>query len=91
MQDNAPVLYPEAERIGATIKSLREAHGWKLGKFATALEMSHSYLSNIEAGRKLAPRPLCARIATLLGVPLAAIISSDYKAARSHSGEEGAA
>ena len=69
---------PEALRVGATIKSLRLAHGWKLGEFATALGMSHSYISNIEAGRKLAPRPLCRKIADALDVPLAAIISSEY-------------
>ncbi len=71
-------LDPEAVRIGATIKSLREAYGWKVGEFATAIERSSSFLSNIEAGRKHAPRSLCRKISDVLGVPLAAIISPEY-------------
>lgn len=71
-------LDPEAVRIGATIKSLREAYGWKVGELAVAIDRSSSFLSNIEAGRKHAPRPLCRKIADAIGVPLAAIISPAY-------------
>lgn len=71
-------LDPEAVRIGATIRALREAHGWKLGEFAKAIERSHAFLSNIEHGRKVCPRPLCRTIADTLGVPLAAIVSPVY-------------
>lgn len=63
----------ERVRVGATIKALREAYGWRLGKFATAIEVSHSYLANIEAGRRPLPADLARRIARTLGVPLAAI------------------
>lgn len=80
LEPEAVRLNPEAVRVGATIKTLRDAHGLRLGEFAARLERSHSYISNIENGRKLAPRPLCVRIAALLGVPLAAIISSEYPA-----------
>lgn len=55
------------------MKALREAYGWRLGKFATALEISHSYLANIEAGRKPLTPELSRRVADILGVPLAAI------------------
>ncbi|MFD2839360.1 helix-turn-helix domain-containing protein [Populibacterium corticicola] len=61
------------KRIGATIRALREAHGWRLGKFATAIEVSHSYLANIEAGRKPLTPELARRVADRLQVPLAAI------------------
>lgn len=64
---------PERRRVGATVRALREAYGWKLGKFATAIEVSHSYLANIEAGRRPLPPDLARRIADTLGVPLAAI------------------
>lgn len=63
----------ERVRVGATVKALREAYGLRLGKFATALEISHSYLANIEAGRRPLPVDLARRMADLLGVPLAAI------------------
>lgn len=76
-------LDPEAVRVGATIKTLREAYGWKLGELAQAVGRSHAFLSNIEAGRKRAPRPLCSKIATVLDVPLAAIVSSEYAQATS--------
>lgn len=64
---------PETVRIGATVRALREAYGWRLGKFATAIEISHSYLANIEAGRKPLTPELARRVADTLGVPLAAI------------------
>lgn len=64
---------PEAKRIGATIRALREAYGWQLGKFAVAIDMSHGHLANIEAGRKVPTREKVRRIADTLGVPLAAL------------------
>lgn len=64
---------PETVRVGATVRALREAYGWRLGKFATAIEISHSYLANIEAGRKPLTPELARRVADTLGVPLAAI------------------
>lgn len=70
-----PSLNPEDVRIGATIRALTDAHGWKVGELAAALDLSHSYVSNVMAGRKKAPTQLCRQIAALLRVPLAAIIS----------------
>lgn len=63
-------------RTGATIKALREAYGWKLGKFAVAVGTTHPHLSNIEAGRKRCTPEMARRIADTLGVPLAAITTS---------------
>jgi transcriptional regulator with XRE-family HTH domain len=71
-------LDPEAVRIGATIRELRGAHGWKVGQLAKAVGRSSSFLSNIEAGRKRAPQPLCVQIAAVLGVRLASIVSPAY-------------
>lgn len=64
---------PEAARVGATVKALREAYGWTLSKFSTQLQISHSYLSNIESGRRALPPHLARKVADVLGVPLAAI------------------
>jgi transcriptional regulator with XRE-family HTH domain len=76
-----PDLDPEAVRIGATIRALRDALGWRLGELAKAVGISHAYLSNVEHGRKRAPTPLCRTIAEKLGVPPAAIVSPGYDAA----------
>jgi transcriptional regulator with XRE-family HTH domain len=69
-------LDPEDERVGATIRALTDAHGWRVGELAAALGMSHSYVSNVMAGRKRANPQLCRKVADLLQVPLAAIVSS---------------
>lgn len=63
-------------RIGATVKALREAYGWKLGKFAVACGTTHPHMSNIEAGRKRCTPEMARKIASALGVPLAAITTS---------------
>lgn len=67
----------ERERVGATLRALREREGWKLGDFATALDISYAYLSNIEAGRKRLPDPLLARACKLLGCKPMAIRHPD--------------
>lgn len=56
----------ERERVGATLKLVRTREGWKLGDFATELDISYAYLSNIEAGRKPLPDHLLARACKLL-------------------------
>lgn len=63
-------------RVGATIKALREAHGWALSKFAAKIGLSHSHLANIEAGRKRLTHEKARQVADTLGVPLAAIITA---------------
>ncbi len=66
-------LVDDPVRVGATVKALREAHGWALGKFASAVGLSHGHLANIEAGRKRLTPTKARAIADMLGVPLAAI------------------
>lgn len=63
-------------RTGATIKALREAYGWKLGKFAVAVGTTHPHMSNIESGRKRCTPEMSRKVADVLGVPLAAITTS---------------
>ena len=63
----------ERIRVGTTLRTLRTTRGWKLGDFATALDISYAYLSNIEAGRKPLPDRLLARAAKLLDVEQIAI------------------
>lgn len=73
-----PKTVPKAEqaervRVGATLRTIRTTRGWKLGEFASALDISYAYLSNIEAGRKPLPDHLLARAARLLDVDQIAI------------------
>lgn len=63
-------------RVGATIRALREAYGFALGKFAVQIGTTHPHLSNIEAGRKRCTPEMARRIADTLGVPLAAITTN---------------
>lgn len=69
----SPEEQAERERVGATLRTLREARGWKLGDFATQIDVSYAYLSNIEAGRKRLPDHVLARAARALDVPQIAI------------------
>lgn len=82
---------PENVRVGETIRALRKAHGLKLGEMAVALGISHAYMSNIEAGRKAAPMPLCHQVAKVLRIPLAAITVADYEEIREAAEKAGAA
>lgn len=63
-------------RIGATVRALRVANGWRSTNFARTVGISTSYLSNIEAGRRTVQPDIAVRIANTLGVPLAAITTS---------------
>lgn len=74
-------LNPEAIRLGATIRALREAHGLNITELATAIGKSRAYLSNIEAGRKEASPVVCRSIADFLAIPLAAITARGYEQA----------
>jgi len=71
-------LDPEAVRIGATIRALREALGWRRGQLVAAVGKSYAYLCNVEAGRKRCTPQLARQIADALGVPVGAIVSPAY-------------
>lgn len=72
----AETAVSEDMRVGATVKALREAYGWRLSKFAVAIHTTHGHLANIEAGRKRCTPEMARRIADTLGVPLAAITTA---------------
>ncbi|NKS64601.1 helix-turn-helix domain-containing protein [Rhodococcus hoagii] len=68
--------FPEEdwERVGRTLRALRELRGYSPGKFAEELQISRPYLANIEAGRKKLTNVLLARAANLLRVEQIAIM-----------------
>ena len=63
----------ERERVGATLRALRELRGHKPDEFAGLIGISRPYLANIEAGRKPLTDVLLARAAKALEVPQVAI------------------
>lgn len=68
----------ERERIGATIRELRESRGYKPDEFAGVVGISRPYLANIEAGRKPLTKVLLARIAKALDARQVAIVRAGY-------------
>lgn len=63
---------PEKERIGHTIRVIRERHGYSQERFGTDLGISRSYISLIESGHKKLPDRLLYKCAELLDItPLA--------------------
>lgn len=68
---------PEWVRQGETLRALREARGIPIGEFATKLNKSYSYVSNIEAGRKRLTPELALAASHLLAVRPAALLRPD--------------
>lgn len=67
----------ERERVGATLKTLRLSKGADLNWLSSQMDISYSYLSNIEAGRKPLTDKMLARAAAALGVAQIAIKHPD--------------
>lgn len=66
--DLTPREQREQQRVGATLRRIREMRGFDQQTFANRLVVSYSYLSNIEAGRKPLTDILLARAAQILNV-----------------------
>lgn len=63
---------PEKERVGTTLRTIRERYGYTQEAFGTELGISRSYISLIESGHKRLNDRLLARCADLLEItPLA--------------------
>lgn len=70
----------DAERIGATLRTIRELRGFKPDEFASEIGISRSHLMNIEAGRKKLSEVLLARSAEVLNVPQISIMRGELEA-----------
>ena len=68
----------ERERIGATIRALRESKGFRPDELASRVGISRPYLANIEAGRKPLTKVLAAKLASTLGERQLAIVRPSY-------------
>ncbi|WP_084479226.1 helix-turn-helix domain-containing protein [Nocardia jejuensis] len=66
-------LNDDRERVGATIRALREARGKSRTALAGAVEISASHLANIENGARPCTTELAHRLARALEVQIKAI------------------
>lgn len=64
------------ERVGATLRLARELRGLKPDELANRLQISRTYLANIEAGRKKLTPVLLAKACTVLDIPQISIIDA---------------
>lgn len=79
--DRTPFRESDWERVGETLRTLRELRGFKPDEFANGMNISRPYLANIEAGRKKLTNILLARAAVLLKVEQIAIMRAVDEAA----------
>jgi transcriptional regulator with XRE-family HTH domain len=73
----------QARRLGALIRSAREAKGVSVRELSTQMGLTHSWLGYFEAGRSLEPLPdRVAMLAEMLDIDPAEIdkVSGDYLA-----------
>lgn len=75
--DLGPEGAEERQRIGATVKALREARGATPDQLANYVGISRPLLANIEAGRRRLNYRHLPKIAEYLGVPPIAIMWAD--------------
>lgn len=71
---------PEQERVGHTLRTIRERYGYTQETFGTELGISRSYISLIESGHKRLNDRLLARCADLLEITPLAIKRFDEEA-----------
>ncbi|MET8648545.1 helix-turn-helix domain-containing protein [Nocardia aurea] len=72
--DSTPFAEADWERVGETLRTLREMRGMRTRELAQAAGISISYLGNIEHGRKKLTNRVLALIAKELGVSQIAIM-----------------
>ncbi|MFE2994223.1 helix-turn-helix domain-containing protein [Nocardia sp. NPDC059246] len=70
----SPFLEADWERVGETLRTIRELRGFKPEQLAALMGISRPYLANIEAGRKRLTDINLARAADALAIPQIAIM-----------------
>lgn len=70
----------DPQRVGETLKTMRELRGVTPLRMAKALGISRSYVYNLESGRKPLTYVLLARAAEFLDVPQIAIMRPECAA-----------
>lgn len=64
-----PVEHWERKRVGAIIRTIREARGITPDEFANRVNKSRAFLMNVEAGRKQLPPSLVEAVCDALSTP----------------------
>ncbi|OBC11176.1 hypothetical protein A5784_35470 [Mycobacterium sp. 852013-50091_SCH5140682] len=80
-EGRSPFAESDWERVGETLRTIRELRGFKPDEFASSIGISRPYLANIEAGRKKLTNILLARAAEKLKVEQIAIMRAVEEAA----------
>ncbi|MFO8007018.1 MAG: helix-turn-helix transcriptional regulator [Candidatus Brocadiia bacterium] len=70
---------PTIMNLGRTLKALRVAHGLSQKEAAEALDVTPSYLSQVEGGRRPGRRFLT-RVSDLFGIPLHLLVAREGEA-----------
>ena len=68
----------ESERMGATLRVIREIRGMTVDQLAAELQVSAAHVRNIEAGRKPLTARLTALAAEALVIPQVALVRDGY-------------
>ncbi|OLT30069.1 hypothetical protein BJF79_39660 [Actinomadura sp. CNU-125] len=86
-------LDPEAERIGAVLRNLRDTRGWTLQNLGSAIGRSHSYVSKVERGHVKAAKQLALvpAIAAAYGITPRELLAEIYPADGPHQPPPGVA
>lgn len=67
-------ISPLARRLGTNLRTVRRRLGWSQTKVAIAAGISLASYSRIETGKQLPALPRIDELATVLGVPLTALL-----------------
>lgn len=72
----------ERQRVGHTLRTLRETRGLRQSEMAAAMGISRAYMNQIESGKKRLTPVMLARAAGILRVPqMALMVPQDGEAA----------
>lgn len=70
---------PTGEVFGATVRRLRESHGWTQEQLAERAEMSATYLGFIERGENVPTLTIIFKLAEALRVTAAELIDDAWR------------
>lgn len=77
LQQDAPVVDAQIKRIGAQIRSRRQALGWTLDTLASRANLSKSYMSRVEEGDRQPSIAAFLSICRALGVSLGTLLNGE--------------
>ena len=70
-----PTEQAERQRVGHTLRTIRETRGMRQSELAAAMGISRAYMNQIESGKKRLTPVMLARAAAALYVPQMALMT----------------